>query len=140
MSGDRAFVDTNVLVYAHDSSALDKHDKARGIVTGLWETGGGLLSTQVLQEFLVTVTRKIPRPMSLAVAKDIVSSLLAWEVVVNDGPAVLRAADLMTRHRLSFWDSLIVQAAIDGGASLLYSEDLTHGQSIRGVTIENPFL
>ncbi len=99
----------------------------------------GLLSTQVLQEFLVTVTRKIPKPMSLAAAKDIVSSLLAWEVVVNDGPAILRAADLMARYRLSFWDSLIVQAAVDGGASALYSEDLTHGQSIRGVAVVNPF-
>jgi predicted nucleic acid-binding protein len=140
MSDSKPFLDTNILVYAHDTSARDKHEAARDLVTGLWETGSGLLSTQVLQEFLVTVTRKIPKPMSLAAAKDIISSLLAWKVVVNDGPAILRAADLMARYHLSFWDSLIVQAAIDGGASTLYSEDLAHGQPIRGVSVVNPFL
>jgi predicted nucleic acid-binding protein len=139
MSGSKTFLDTNILVYAHDTSAREKHEAARDLVTGLWETGTGLLSTQVLQEFLVTVVRKIPRPMSLAAAKDIISSLLAWEVVVNDGPAILRAADLMARYRFSFWDALIVQSAVDGGASTICSEDLTHGQTVHGVVIMNPF-
>lgn len=140
MRGNKVFLDTSILVYAHDASSRGKHDVARHLVTGLWDTGTGLLSTQVLQEFLVTVTRKIPKPMSLATAKEVVSSLLAWEIIVDDGPAILRAADLMSRFHFSFWDSMIVQAAVDGGASTLYSEDLAHGQTIRGVSVVSLFL
>lgn len=140
MSGDKIFLDTNVLVYAHDVSAGPKHHKAKEILLDLWEKGNGIVSTQVLQEFYVVVTRKIPRPLSPGRAREIVESLLYWDVVVNDGEAVLEAIDVSERHKLSFWDGLVVQAAMRGGAEVLLSEDLNPGQVINGVKVENPFL
>jgi predicted nucleic acid-binding protein len=72
-------------------------------------------------------------------ARDIVSDLLKWDVVVNDGACILEAVEILLRYGYSFWDSLIIEAAIRGGSGALLSEDLTHGQTINGVTIENPF-
>lgn len=140
MPESKVFVDTNVLIYAHDNTAGRKHHVARERVLGLWENGQGLLSTQVLQEFFLGVTRKIPNPVSLPVGRKIIEDLLSWELVINDGPAVLAAIDIQSRYRLSFWDSLIVQAALRGTAAVLLSEDLAHGQVIQGVTIQNPFV
>lgn len=139
MRENRVFVDTNVLIYAHDKSAGRKHDVARSRILALWEEGRGLLSTQVLQELFLGMTRKIPNPVSLALGRKIIEDLLAWEVVINDGTSVLAAIDIQSRYRLSFWDALIVQAALRGGATVLLSEDLAHGQAIQGVTIQNPF-
>ncbi len=139
MPEDKVFVDTNVLIYAHDNSAGRKHEVARSEILALWEEGHGLLSTQVLQEFFLGITRKIPNPVSLIVGRKIIEDLLAWEVVINDGTSVLAAIDIQSRYHLSFWDSLIVQAALRGGATVLLSEDLAHGQMIQGVTIQNPF-
>ena len=139
MPEDKVFVDTNVLIYAHDNSAGRKHEVARNQILALWEEGHGLLSTQVLQEFCLGITRKIPTPVSLTVGRKIIEDLLAWEVVINDGTSVLAAIDIQGRYHLSFWDSLIVQAALRGGAMVLLSEDLAHGQVIQGVTIQNPF-
>jgi len=140
MPGTKVFLDTNIIIYAYDLSAKEKHEKARKILVDLWDSGRGALSTQVLQEFFVSVTQKIPQPLTLAVAKEIVSDLLKWEIVVNDGDSILEAIELHSRHKYSFWDSLIIQAAIKGGASLLLSEDLSGGQIIHGVAIKNPFL
>lgn len=139
MHENRVSVDTNVLIYAHDKSAGRKHDVARYRILALWEEGRGLLSTQVLQELFLGMTRKIPNPVSLALGRKIIEDLLAWEVVINDGTSVLAAIDIQSRYRLSFWDALIVQAALRGGATVLLSEDLAHGQAIQGVTIQNPF-
>jgi len=139
MPGAKIFLDTNVMIYAYDISAGGKREKAQKILLDLWESGQGLLSTQVLQEFFVSVTRKIPQPLELKTAKQIVNDLLSWDIVINDGDSILEAIELHANHRYSFWDSLIIQAAIKGGASLLLSEDLSGGQSIRGVTIKNPF-
>ena len=140
MPGSKIFLDTNVIIYAFDVSAGEKHEEARKIMAELWGVGRGLLSTQVLQEFFVSVTKKIPRPLSLKAAKEIVTDLLKWRVVINDGQSILEAADIQSKHHISFWDSLIIQAAIRGEASLLISEDLSDGQTIRGVTIRNPFM
>jgi predicted nucleic acid-binding protein len=139
MPENKIFLDTNIIIYAFDVSAGEKHGEARKIMADLWGAGRGLLSTQVLQEFFVSVTQKIPRPLSLKAAKEIVSDLLKWEVVINDGQSILEAADIQSNHNFSFWDSLIIQAAIRGDASFLLSEDLSDGQTIRGVTIRNPF-
>jgi predicted nucleic acid-binding protein len=133
------FVDTNILVYGHDSSAGHKHERAAQILLDLWETGLGILSTQVLQEFLVTVTTRIPRPLGLDQAEGIIKDLLLWNVVVNDSRAILSAIDLQRRHRYTFWDSLIIQAAISGRAAVLLSEDLQGGQVIDSLKIVNPF-
>ena len=139
MPGAKVFLDTNVIIYAYDVSAGEKRERAKKILVDLWDSGQGLLSIQVLQEFFVSVTRKIPQPLALKEAQHIVNDLLTWEVVVNDGDSILEAIELHSSHKYSFWDSLIIQAAIKGGASLLLSEDLSGGQTIRGVTIKNTF-
>ncbi|RLD96489.1 MAG: PIN domain nuclease [Aquificota bacterium] len=90
-------------------------------------------------EFYVVVTRKIPKPLEPGRAREIVESLLYWDMVVNDPEAVLEAIDLSEKHRLSFWDALVVQAAVVAGAEVLFSEDLNPGQVIEGVRVENPF-
>ena len=140
MPGNKIFLDTNILIYAFDVSAKEKHEQARKILLELWGSGRGLLSTQVLQEFFVSVTHKIPRTLTLEQAKEIVMDLLKWDVIVNDGESILEAVDIQAKQKFSFWDALILQAAMRGGASLLLSEDLSDGQIIRGVTIRNPFV
>ena len=120
----KAFVDTNVLVYAHDSSAGEKHEQAKSLVKNLWIEKTGVLSTQVLQEFYVTVRRKVLHPGDIGTAKRWLSHYLNWQVIESDGNAVLHAIDVEQRYQLSFWDALIVQAANQAGTTLLYSEDL----------------
>jgi predicted nucleic acid-binding protein len=135
----RAFVDTNVLVYAHDPSAGEKHVVARELVERLWESRAGVLSTQVLQEFHVNVRRKSTRPMTAQEARRALTDYLCWEVVVNTGNSVLEAIEIEERHGLSFWDALIVQAALSAGVETLYSEDLADGRSYSSVRVSNPF-
>ena len=135
----KTFLDTNIVICAYDGSAGKKHEMAQMIVMNLWNSGQGVLSTQVLQEFYVSVTKKIPKPLNIKLAKDIVRDFLKWDVIVNDGEAILGAIDIQTKYNYSFWDSMIIHAAISSGAALLLSEDLSHGQSIGGVTIKNPF-
>lgn len=135
----RTFLDTNVLIYAYDVSAGQKREIAREVVGRLWESGLGVLSTQVLQEFYVNVTGKIPTPLPKKTARDIVRDLLNWEVVGSDGAAVLSAIDLRLKYGYSFWDSMIIGSAISGGANLLLTEDLSDGQTVQGVKIVNPF-
>ena len=135
----KAFVDTNVLVYAYDRAAGWKHGRARDLVEKLWNEGSGILSTQVLQELYVNVQRKARPPVPQEEARTLVADYLAWDPVVNDGAAVLEAVDVGHRHQLSFWDALIVVAARKGGASVIYSEDLNHGQMFGSVQVLNPF-
>ena len=139
MPEGRIFVDTNILIYAYDKSAAQKREIARRRITELWESGQGVLSTQVLLEFFVTATRKIDKPLPINVARGIVSDLLHWQVIVNDGEDILNGIDLQVKHSLSFRDAMIVQAAIKGKCTTLLSEDLAHDQTIAGVTIRNPF-
>ena len=139
MREGKTFLDTNILVYAHDISAGIKHQTARKIIIDLWNSGSGLLSTQVLQEFFVIITKKIPKPIKPELAEKIVSDLLMWKVIVNDGESILTAIKIHSQYHYSFWDSLIIESAIAGGATLLLSEDLSDGQIIEGVRIQNPF-
>jgi len=139
MREDKVFIDTNVLVYAHDISAEEKHDIAKKIILDLWESKCGVLSTQVLQEFFVCMTRKINKPLNAGAAKEIVIELLKWEVVVNDGEEIMRAIEIHQKYKYSFWDSMIINAAISGGANLLLSEDMHDGQETESVEIKNPF-
>ena len=136
----KAFVDTNVLVYAYDRAAGSKQVRARELLEDLWTAGRGVLSTQVLQEFYVNVRRKTRPPVSPEDARALVADYLAWDPIVNDGAAVLEAVDAAHRHQLSFWDALVVVAAVKSGASVLYSEDLNHGQTFGSVQVLNPFL
>lgn len=139
MKDAKVFVDTNVLVYGYDLSAGEKHNIATNIMKDLWNTGRGLMSSQVLQEFFVTVTKKIPNPLDLAIAKNIVKDFLKWKLIVVDDGIILDAIDIYHEHRYSFWDSLIISSAVEGGANTLYSEDLSDGQTIKGIKIINPF-
>jgi predicted nucleic acid-binding protein len=136
---DRAFVDTNVLVYAHDRSAGGKHEVARVLVGRLWQERSGVVSTQVLQELYVNLRRKAASPLSASLAREVIEDYLRWPLVENGGEAILRAMAVERRHGLSFGDALIVQAAQDAGVALLYSEDLSHGHKYGPVTVENPF-
>ena len=136
----RYFVDTNVLVYAHDASAGVKHQRALALVEDLWRSRSGVVSTQVLQELSVSVRKKAAHPLDLHATRDLVSDYLAWHVVVNDGDAVLAALDLEDRYKVSFWDALIIHAAQAAGAELLYSEDLSDGQRFGDVRVVNPLV
>jgi len=139
MSGDRRFVDTNILLYAHDESAGDKHDRARALVEQLWESREGCLSVQVLQEFFVNVTRKIAKPLDAATAKEIVSDFSRWHLHVPGADDVLAAIGIHQRTGISFWDAMIIRSAAEIGCAVLYSEDLNAGQGYSGVRVENPF-
>ncbi len=137
---NKTFLDTNIIVYAYDSSARSKHETAKKIMKELWGSGQGIISTQVLQEFYVSVTKKIPKPLDMEIATHIIKDLMYWDVVVNDGEAILEAIEIQARHRFSFWDSLVIQAAVKGGAEVLFSENLNSGQIVSSVEIKNPFL
>ena len=135
----RQFVDTNILIYAHDAAAGARHERASALVAELWRTRAGVISTQVLQELAVNLRKKVAHPPDERALRELLTDYLAWEVVVNDGPSILEALDLQARYRLSFWDALIVQAANAAGAAVLLSEDLAAGQVYGEVTVINPF-
>jgi predicted nucleic acid-binding protein len=135
----KVFVDTNILIYAYDRDAGEKHRLASDLIRRLWIEGNGVLSTQVLQEFYVNTTAKIPKPIPYSKARAVISRYLVWQVEANTPESVLRASEIQERHRLSFWDTLIIAAATQAGAENLYTEDLNHGQVIEGVKVVNPF-
>lgn len=137
--GDLTFVDTNVLVYAHDTSETRRQPIARALLDELWTSRTGLLSTQILQEFYVVATRKFHPPMSRRAAREIVALYGIWPVVQVDVTLILTASELEERHKLSFWDALVVEAARVAGAARLVTEGLQDGRSIGGVRIEDPF-
>jgi predicted nucleic acid-binding protein len=138
MSG-KTFIDTNVLIYAHDADASAKHQIAKTILRDLWSDRMGVLSVQVLQEFYVNVTRKIGSPLSKDLARLVVSSYGIWctETTASEIASAFRIED---ESRISFWDALIVSSASKNGAVRILSEDLNAGQRIAGILIENPFV
>ena len=136
----RSFVDTNILVYAHDISQGFRHDRAKALVERLWEERSGVLSTQVIQEFYVNVRRKAAHPIPSDEARKLVEDYLCWPLVINDGTSILGALRLERDFRVSFWDALILDAANRCDAKFLYSEDLSHGQEYGATTVVNPFL
>jgi len=136
----KCFVDTNVLVYAHDRSAGRRYQLAKELLERLWIERRGVLSTQVLQEFCAAVLRKSARPAKMEELEERLDAFLHWEVVVNSAAAALEALQLQKRHQVSFWDALILRAAAVAEADVLYSEDLSHGQSYGRVQVVNPFV
>ena len=135
---DKVFVDTNILIYAHDADAKSKNDLAKQALSELWTRRTGVLSMQVLQEFYINVTRKISSPLPKNQARKVVSSYALW--CVETTPAEISAAfQIEDEARIGFWDALIVASAVKAGASRILSEDLNPGQIVAGVTIENPF-
>lgn len=132
------FVDTNILVYAHDQDAGGKHKTAKRLVAGLWKQRvWPVVSVQVLQELYVNLHRK---GVSIAEAKEVVGDYSAWQVVENTVSVLEAGIDEMRRWQFSFWDSLILAAARQAGVSVIYSEDMSDSQDYAGLRVENPFV
>ena len=136
---DKVFLDTNILIYAHDMDAGPKHDAARAIVEKIWDDETGVISTQVIQEFYVNVTRKMPKPITPVQARGIIINYFSWKVEAIEPHTILSASEIEEKYVLSFWDSLIIATASQSEAVKILTEDLNHGQTIEGVLIENPF-
>jgi len=137
---DKCFVDTNILVYAHDRSAGAKHQRAQLLLEQLWDSGLGVLSTQVLQELCINLRRKVTPPLLVEEVRMLIQDYSTWEIVTNTPESVLQALDIEQRYKTSFWDALILHAAEMSGAAILYSEDLAIGQSYGTIRIVNPLL
>lgn len=134
------FVDTNLLVYAYDLSAGEKHQIAQALLDQLWEKQLGCISIQVLQEFYHTVTRKIPQPLASGTATQIIQDLKHWRIHSPNADDVIAAITLQTSKRVSFWDALIIHSAKRLGCAFLWSEDLNHGQLYDSVQVRSPFV
>lgn len=138
--GRREFLDTNVLVYAHDNSAGEKHVRAKQLLADLWASGNGCLSIQVLQEFYVDITRKVKHPLDPETARQRVENLGAWLVHSPTAEDVVEAIRLHQASHLSFWDAMVLSSAVQLDCGTLWSEDLNAGQTVVGTLIKNPFL
>jgi len=133
------FVDTNVLVYARDTSEAEKQPLAEAWMRHLWQERSGRLSFQVLHEFYVTVTGKLDPGLEPAEARNEVRTLLAWQPISMDRRVLEGAWSVQDRYQLAWWDSLIVAAARAAGCRYLLTEDLQHGQVLEDLTILSPF-
>lgn len=139
MTAELTFVDTNVLLYAHDRTAGRKHQIARALVAGLWGSRTGALSTQVLQEFYVNATRKLPKPLPAPRARMVVSRYSNWMVHCIEPADIIAASELEKRHRQSFWDALVITSAARVGATRLLTEDMQDGRRFADLLIVDPF-
>jgi predicted nucleic acid-binding protein len=135
----RQFVDANILIYSFDTTAGAKRLKAIDLLDRLWRGHEGCVSLQVLQEFFVTVTRKLRNPISAADAARKVADLTDWAVHEPSRRDVLAAIDLHQRLQVSFWDAMIVHSAKQMDCSILWTEDLNDGQRYAGVLVRDPF-
>jgi len=141
MSADESpvFVDTNVLVYAYDQSAGVKRDRALSLLNQLWSDSRGCVSVQVLQEFYVAITHKVKTPLAPEAASAIVRDLSYWRLHAPVAEDVLGAIDLQRRHKISFWDAMILWSAAQLGCTTVLSEDLSGNRDYDGVLVQNPF-
>jgi predicted nucleic acid-binding protein len=133
------FVDTSILVYAHDRSAGAKHNNARRLVEDLWHSGAGVVSTQVLHELCVNLRRRATHPLSSDDTRQVIQDYMGWKVIVNGPEAILEALQMEARYKISFWDALILHAAETAGVDAMYSEDFSSGRSYGSVRVVNPF-
>jgi predicted nucleic acid-binding protein len=137
-TNDIVFVDSNILIYAHDRSAGERRKRAADALDHLWDTRTGRLSIQVLQEFYSVATIKLKNSVGVAAAREVLRVYTPWVAVPTDVETILRASEIAEMAQLSFWDSMIVAAAERAGANTLYTEDLNEGQIIAGVRSVNP--
>lgn len=133
-----AFVDSNILIYAHDLDAGIKRERAAAALRELWDRGTGRLSVQVLQEFYVNATQKLATPIARATAREIIRTYAVWIRRATTADTVQRASEICDLTRISFWDALIVASAEEVEADELLSEDLNAGQVIAGIQVVNP--
>ena len=136
----KQLVDTNILVYAHDRSTGAKHRRAQELIESLWNSGDGVVSTQVLQELCVNLRQKIRQPLPVGEVRQVIRDYATWDVVTNTAESVLRALDVAERYRTSFRVAMILQAADTAGVAVLYSDDLARGQKYGFVQVVNPLL
>jgi predicted nucleic acid-binding protein len=141
MSGEPVyqFVDTNVLVYAHDNSAGQKHGQAQELIEELWELKSGCVSIQILQEFYMVVTMRVPSPLLPNIAAGIINDLRSWRVHQPDVDDILGAISNQSRYQTSFWDSMVIESARKLGCKVLFSENFNTGQRYGDVQVVNPF-
>jgi len=136
MPAGKVFLDANILVYAQDHDSPAKRRRSREVIAALAESGTGVISTQVLQDFYVTVTRKLG--VAPLTAKRVLQTFKMFEIV-QASPALMEdAIDCSILNTMSFWNALIVAAAASSGCVIVYSENLNPDQTIQGVRIENP--
>jgi predicted nucleic acid-binding protein len=137
MPAGKIFLDANILVYAQDLDSPTKRRRSREVIAALAQSGTGVISTQVLQEFYVAVTRKLG--VAPLAAKAVMQTFTIFEIVQTSPDLIDSAIDCSVLNKVSFWDALIVAAAASSGCAIVYSEDLNPGQTIQGVRIDNPF-
>jgi predicted nucleic acid-binding protein len=136
----RFFLDTNVFVYTFDNSAPAKAKKAAHLIRRAVETGEGIVSYQVVQEFFNVALRRFSQPMTVAEAEQYLITVFRPLLAVHSSPAIyVEALRVLAKHRLAWYDSLIVASALEGRCAVLYTEDLQHGREIEGLRVENPF-
>jgi len=140
MSG-RFFLDTNLFVYTFDAKAPAKAKKSSQLIRRAADSGEGIISYQVVQEFFSVAFRRFQHPMSIAEAEQYLTTVLRPLLAVHSSPTIyFEALRIVEKHRLSWYDSLIVAAALEGRCEKLYTEDLQHGRNIEDLRIENPFV
>jgi predicted nucleic acid-binding protein len=138
---DRFFLDTNLFVYTFDAKAPAKAKKAAQLIRRAADTGEGIISYQVVQEFFNVALRRFAQPMRVAEAEQYLITVLRPLLAVHSSPAIyFEALRIAEKHRMSWYDSLIIAAALEGQCEKLYSEDFQHGQKIEALRIENPFV
>jgi predicted nucleic acid-binding protein len=142
MTGDpgKFFLDTNILVYAHDHAHQEKQSISERLILSGIEANTAVLSTQVINEWFVTITQKIKTPLPVKAAREEIVLLKALEVVELSYDMILQAIDLQVSKKMSFWDALIIVAALTAECRKLYSEDMQDGQKIGELKIVNPYL
>jgi predicted nucleic acid-binding protein len=136
---DSIFLDTNILVYAHDTGDPGKRQRCQELIFECLRNGAGVISAQVLSEFFVTITQKVKKPMPPAAAKKELLLLSTMRIVDIDATLVVRAIGIKERWQLSYWDALILAAAERAECKEVCSEDLSHGQVYGSVAVRNPF-
>jgi len=139
VKNQKHFVDTNIFLYAYDLSTPEKGNKAKQLISALWDSGQGVISIQVLQELYVNMTRKLPNPITPELAAQIITDLGQWHLHNPSLADLQRAIELEKEHSISFWDAMIVSSAQQMSCNVLWTEDLNSGQYIDDLVIRNPF-
>ena len=137
---DRVFFDTNILVYSFDATDHGKYEVASDLIVQACQKGDVVISTQVLKEFYVTVTQKVPQKMNMDVAEQAIRDFSLWAVVETSVSLILKAIKFQKQHKFSFWDAMIVAAAKVSDCTILFTEDLSHDTVIGNLHVLNPFV
>lgn len=136
----KIFVDTNVFVYFRDSTDLEKQNMASVWLAQLWQSRTGRISFQILNEYYVTVTRKLKPGLDVLTARADINNLMVWRPIKEDFHVIERGRQLQDKYSISWWDALILSAAHHGNCKILLTEDLQHQQMYGSVKVINPFL